>query len=157
MRINTHDRTPIVKMKKLAKVLLILSILLIYCPFLLAAFCLFYYGKSIGAGLSLIILPVFLLVLTIAFFKDMQNCYVEIQDSRIRIVNYYFLQPKESFLDIDVIDSYKIYMAGSFKVKGRRINYSGSRYFVYYDQDGKYLFKILKTPEAEIFNQKLFK
>lgn len=153
MKLNTHDRTPRPENSKLIKGLLILCGILIYGIFGLMSFACFYYAQSMIGGISVILIPILLTAIILIHINDMERAYVEIKDDDIHVVDYYWGIKKEKHISFSDITSAEIQMGYSNKVKGCRFSTAGIRYIVF-EQDKKYLFKIIYLPETEkIFKQ----
>ena len=148
MKLNTHDRTPRPENSKLIKGLFVLCGVLMYSIFGLVSFACFYYANSIVGGIFIILIPVLMTALILTHNKDMERAYVELNENKIHIVDYYWGIKKEKHFALSDITSAEICIGYSHKVKGYRFSFSGMRYIVFKNGD-KYLFKIIALPETE--------
>ncbi len=153
MKLNTHDRTPKPKNSNFIKVLFLICAILIYSIFGLVAFACFYYAQSFIGGISVILISVLLTTIILILIKDVEKAYVEIKETEICVVDYYWGIRKEKCISFSDITSAEICIGYSRKVKGYRLSFSGMRYIVF-KRDRKYLFKIAYFPETEaVFGQ----
>ena len=148
MKLNTHDRTPRPKDSKFIKVMFLILTVLIYGIFGFGSFACCYYAKSFIFGISLILIPIFLTAIILIHIKDIEKAYIEINESEIYVVDYYWGIKKEKHISFSDITSAEICSGYSHKVKGYRFSFTGMRYIVF-KKDKKYLFKTIYLPETE--------
>ncbi len=128
---------------------------MIYAVFLLLAFSCFYYANDLICGIVLILLPLLITYVVLAYIYDIENAYVEIKNGENIVVDYYFGIKKEKRFLLGDITSAKIAFGYSHKVRGKRVNTVGTQYIIFYNNQ-KYLFKIIYLAQtAEIFGEYL--
>lgn len=151
MRFNTHNRTPKIETKKAIKIMLAVEYGLVAVLLLFAAVaCSIFAGNLMPA--VLILFPFFLLAMfLIVSQKDMNKAYVEIVDNVVTVVDYYLGIKKERTFSVKDIDSAEILMGYSIRVRGYRYSNAGSTYIIFKDSKGKYMFKVICTPETKAF------
>ena len=153
MKLYTHNRTPKPKNSKLTIFLFVLCYVLTCLIFGLMAFLCFYYAQSIIGSVSVILIYLVLTAIIAVPIIDMEKAYVEIKESEIYVVDYFFGIKKEKYIALSDITSAEIKSGRSLKVKGHRYSNFGIEYIVFM-KDDKYLFKIIASPETEeIFKQ----
>ncbi len=150
-----HDRTPKPKLSKILKGLFIICFLSILFIFLLGSFCVIYYTSEVAYGILILVLPIVLGGVIAINIIDMQNSYVEFTGKEIHIINYYCFIKKIKVINFSDVDHIKCIRANSFKIKGRRINVACMSYIVFFTKSGKYLFKLMNTPEALAFTTEI--
>lgn len=149
MKFNTHNRTPKPKTPKYIKVLLAVAFGLIYATFIFAAIVTSFYISSIMPAVMLLTLVLVLTLLIVIPQKDIDKAYVEINDDKITVVDYWFGIKKEKvFLTKDIV--YAEEVMGGYCCGG----ISGCTYIVFRDNRDKYLFKIFCAPETKQFFEK---
>ena len=155
MRLHTHYPTPKPQKSKLEIVLWTMLAVSICGMCGITIFAGFAYAETPLAGIFLILLYAVMAIITLIPFKDMEKAYVEIQGSKILVVDYYCGIKKWKVFSFSDITSAEICIGNSFAVKGYRFSTVGTRYIVL--RNGKrYLFKIIYLPETEeIFKQNL--
>ena len=153
MRFNTHDRTPRPKMSKLLKILFLINGGLLGGVFSFSAVYCSITVKSIVPAvviiLPLLLIAVFVLIMIIA----MKNAYIEVRADSITVVDY-FVGRREKTIPVQSISSAEILAGSSGRVSGFRFPFLS--YLVFRDCEGKYLFKVICTPErAQYFERYL--
>jgi hypothetical protein len=155
MKLNTHDRTPRPKNSKLLAILWAVSAALICSMCGITIFAGFAYADTPAAGIFLILLYITMAIVVLIPFKDMAKAYIEIEENKIHVVDYYCGIKKEKYISFSDITSAEICIGCSHKVKGYRHSVAGMQYIIF-KQNKKYLFKIIYLPETEeIFKQYL--
>ena len=96
----------------------------------------------------MIIIPTTLTTWCCITIKDIVNAYIDIDESSIHVVDYYFGIKKEQIFSFSDITSAEIVLGFSHRVKGYRVSAMGTRYIVL-KKDNKYLFKVIHLPETE--------
>lgn len=110
--------------------------------------------KSIAPALIVAEIPL-LAVLILIGIRDMNRAYVEINGDSIDVVDYYCFVKKEKTVSIQEIARMEILSRGSWKMRGlANPLYS---YLVFWDREGKYLFKVFNTPETMQYFEQLLK
>lgn len=143
MRLNTHSLTPSPKVQKPILVLFYIGIGLLYALFLLGAFACIYYAKSVLSGILLLMI----LIGCSIIMSDMRKAYIEVDESMIRVVDYYFGIKKEKLFSFADITSAEIVIGCSPRVKGYRISAGGTQYIVV-RKGNEYLFKVICTADT---------
>ena len=155
MKLYTHNRTPKPKARKLVIFLFALCYVLTCIIVGLIAFSCIYYAQSIVGGVSVILIFLFMTTIIAVPIIDMEKAYVEIKETSIYVVDYYFGIKREKYFALSDITSTEIKSGRSLNVKGRRYSNAGIEYIIFM-KDNKYLFKIIASPEAvELFKEKL--
>lgn len=154
MRINLHDKTPRPAMKNYMKVLLIYLLLSFYGMFVFLACCIFIETDEIAVGVAVLVLPPVVVAPFALSMVGMGNSYAEFDGENVLVVECYFWGEKRKSFSRSEISSRESSSA-SFNCPGRRIiipiklrTFIEYRYIVFRNADGKYLFKILETPEG---------
>ena len=147
MRLNTHSPTPSPKVQKPILVLFFVAIGLLYALFLLGAFACFYYAKSVPDGILLLVIPIVMTMVCYTMLNDMRKAYIEVDESTIRVVDYYFGIKKEKLFSFADITSAEIVIGYSSRVKGYRISTGGTQYIVV-RKGSEYLFKVICTEDT---------
>ena len=83
--------------------------------------------------------------------KDMDKAFVEVVDGAITVADYYFGIKKEKVFSEHNIGCAEVILGYSMRVRGYRYSNVGTTYIVFYDKNGKYMFKILCAPETKEF------
>ena len=143
MRLNTHSQTPPSKVQKPILVLFFIVVGLLYALFLLGAFACFYYAKSVPSGILLLMIPIGCCII----MSDMRKAYIEVNESTIRVADYYFGIKKEKLFSFADITSAEIVTGYSPRVKGYRISAGGTQYIVV-RKGNEYLFKVICTADT---------
>ena len=149
MRFNTHNRTPKIVTNKTLKIMFAL------CYGLVATFFLFMaivYSISIHNILPAVLMLGPLIVTTVVVLfalKDMDRAYVEISDQVITVVDYCFGVEQKKVFFMQEIAAAEILVGSSMGVRGYRYSNVGCAYIVFRDHNGKYMFKILCSPETQ--------
>lgn len=155
MKIYTHGHTQKIKNRRFGIFVFTFCTILLFGAFILGAFACFYYAQSIIGAITLMIIPVFVSAVLILDIKDVEKAYIEIRENNIYIADYCWGIKKEKYVLFSDITSAEICLAYSPKVKGKRLNTAGTQYIVF-RKNGKYLFKIIVSPETKkIFEQYL--
>ena len=154
MRFHTHDRTPRPKMSKLLKALFLISGGLLGGFFLFFAVYASITIKSIAPALIVAEIPL-LAVLILIGIRDMNRAYVEINGDSIDVVDYYCFVKRKKSVSIQEIARMEILSRGSRKMRG--LAYPLCSYLVFWDREGKYLFKLFYTPETMQYFEQLLK
>ena len=124
------------------------SITLLYALFLLGSFAGFYYEKSVLSGILMLAIPTAMtIVVCCIIMSDMRRAYIEVDESTIRVVDYYFGIKKEKLFSFADITSAETVIGYSSRVKGYRISAGGTQYIVA-RKDNKYLFKVICTADT---------
>lgn len=157
MRFNTHYRTTNLKAKKSVKIILTvaLGLLIVYVIFLSVV-----YSVYVSSAEPAVIILAPFLILTVLFLvtqRDMEKAYVEINNDKIRVVDYYLGIKKEKSFSIQDTAHAEIIIGYSMRVHGYRYSMSGCSYIVFRDNGGKYLFKVICVPETKQFFDKYLK
>ncbi|MBQ3547462.1 MAG: hypothetical protein IJA44_03195 [Clostridia bacterium] len=153
MKLNTHAPTPRPQNSNFIKALFLICAILIYSIFGLLSFACFYYAQTFIGGISVILIPILLTAIILIHIKDIEKAYIEIKETEIYVVDYYWGIKKEKHISFSDITSAEICIGYSHKVKGYRLSFAGMRYIVF-KKGNKYLFKIIYLPETEeIFKQ----
>ena len=148
MRFNTHDTTPRRQNSKKGRLILSVSLSLVGVFLLFFAVVCSYYARNALVGVLMVAPFVILGGVYYRTTLDMKKAFVELDGNEIRIVDYYLGAKREkAFLTADVASAQSCW-GGSFRIKGYRWNLVGMRYIVFRGENGKYLFKILDTPET---------
>ena len=151
MRFNTHNRTPKIKTKKSVKIMLTIGFGLIISLFLFMAIVCSLYINSVMPAV-LILTPVLVLAILIAVSqKDMDRAFIEIVDDVITVTDYYFGIKKEKTFSMQDIGYTEVLIGSSMRIRGYRYSNAGMTYIVFRDGNGKYMFKIICTPETKEF------
>ena len=151
MKIYIHSQTPKPKMSKTIKIMFIITSSLFLSIFLLAAFVCFFIANSIIGGIILILIPIFLFALVYFSITDLEKAYIEICEDHIVAVEFFAGISKIKRFQKDDIQSYK-FSKSLDRIPGTKLKFV--RYIVFYDKNGKYLFKIYhdKSNEALLQN-----
>lgn len=151
MKIYIHSQTPKPKMSKTTKIMFIITSSLFLSMFLLAAFVCFFIANSIIGGIILILIPIFLFALVYFSITDLEKAYIEICEDHIVAVGFFAGISKIKRFQKDDIHSYK-FPKSLDRIPGAKLKFV--RYIVFYDKNGKYLFKIYhdKSNEALLQN-----
>ncbi len=147
MRLNTHSPTPSPKVQKPILVLFLIAIGLLYALFLLGSFACFYYAKSVPNGILLLVIPIAMTMVCYTMLNDMRKAYIEVDESMIRVVDYYAGIKKEKLFSFADITSAEIVIGCSFRVRGYRISAGGTQYIVV-RKGSEYLFKVICTEDT---------
>ncbi len=107
MRLNTHSPAPSPKVQKPILVLFFVAIGLLYALFLLGSFACFYYAKSVPNGILLIVIPIVMTMVCCIMLSDMRKAYIEVDESMIRVVDYYFGIKKRSCFHLQTLQALK--------------------------------------------------
>lgn len=100
------------------------------------------------AGILIILPPIFITAMILIHITDIAKAYIEITDTGIFVVDYYWGIKKEKQVSFSDITSAEICLGYSHKVKGYRFSALATRYIVF--RHGKhYLFKVICLPETE--------
>ena len=150
MRFNTHDRTPRLPMRRLGKLSLAVSAVLIYGLFVLAAVVFSLETHSPLPALLILLLVLLLTALVALRCSDFTRAYVEIDGDRIRVVNYLFGIKKEKFFSLREIES-----AECTVIQVSR--FRSAPYLQFRGANRKYLFKLYDCPETEAFFHEFLK
>lgn len=153
MKLYTHNCTPKPKMGKLVIFLFALGYVLTCVIVSLIAFACFHYAQSVVGGISVILIFLFLTAIIAVPIIDMEKAYVEMKETEIYVVDYFFGVKREKHIALSDITSAEIKSGRSSKVKGHRYGNFGIEYIIFM-KDNKYLFKIIAFPEnVEAFKQ----
>lgn len=147
MRLNTHSPTPSPQVQKPVLVLFYIGIGLLYPLFLFGSFAGFYYEKSVLSGILMLAIPTAMTIVCCTITSDMRKAYIEVDESTIRVVDYYFGIKKEKLFSFADITSAEIVTGYSTRVKGYRISTGGTRYIVV-RKGSEYLFKVICTADT---------
>ena len=131
MKLNTHDRTPRPQNSVFIKVLLLICIIFIYTIFALVAFACFTYAKTVIGGISVLMALILLTAIILVQTKDIEKAYIEINENKIYVVDYYCGVKKEKHFLLSDITSAEICIGHSHKVKGCRLIFPGIRYIIF--------------------------
>jgi hypothetical protein len=156
MRFNTHNATPKIENQKSVKIILAICYSLVIALFLFMAIACSLYASSIMPAVVILTPFSLLTALIVTIQKDMGRAYVEVLSNTIAVVDYYLGIKKEKIFLKDDIASVDIQIGYSLQVRGYRYTNAGMTYIVFRDNNAKYLFKIICTPETkEYFNDYL--
>ncbi len=145
-----HSQTPKTPTPKSLKVLLACAGVLLYGNILFGAVACSIMAKSPLPAL-LILLPVSAATAALLLLTwDMERSYIEIKEERILVVRYRFGRKKEEHFLLSDLSSATIRHGHSLLMPGLRYT-NQAWYIVFKDQEGRYLFKVLATPEARVF------
>lgn len=154
MRFQTHGPSPKTEHKKSVEIMLAVSFGLLFALLLFSAIaCSFFAGSFMPA---VVVLTPFLTVaiLVIIIKKDMDRAYVEIVDHKVTIIDYYFgVKRGKSFLTEDIAYADAV-LGCSMRVHGYRYSAGACTYIVFRDNSGRYMFKIICSPETKQYFQK---
>lgn len=161
MRINLHDKTPRPAMKNYMKVLLVYLLLCFYGMFVFLACCIFIETDEIAVGVAVLVLPPVVVAPFALSMVGMGKSYAEYDGENVLVVEYYFFGEKRKNISRSEISSRES-ASTTFNCPGRRVfvpvkltTFIEYRYIVFRNADGKYLFKILETPEGIEWADKL--
>ena len=114
MRLNTHSPTPSPKVQKPILVLFFIAIGLLYILFLLGSFACFYYAKSVPNGILLLVIPIAMTMVCYTMLNDMRKAYIEVNESTIRVVDYYFGIKKRSCFRLQILQALRSSLGAHF-------------------------------------------
>jgi len=155
MRLNIHDTTPSSVMPKRFIWMFTGLFILFYGIFAAMAFCLIYYADSILFGIFTAILPFAALLWFLWDQHNLSNSFVEIFDTYLLVIEYPWGRKSIRKIPFSEIDYAKFLISYSMELHGPRIHHIGIPYIVFYNQQGKQLFKLLTYPEAIAFQKSI--
>lgn len=155
MIINIHDTTPASTTPKYVKWMFAGLFALMYSVFALLAFCLIHYAGSILFGIFIAIFPFLCLFWFLWDQRKLANSFIEVSEHSVEVTEYPFGRKSVIHIQISDIDHARLVRPSSWKLRGPRIKDIGIPYIVFYDKQGKQLFKLLAYPEAIQFQQSI--
>ena len=151
MKFNTHNRTPKIETKKSVKILLYAGFGMVIVLFLFVAIVCSVYINSVMPAV-VILAPIILIAMFIIITqKDMDKAFVEVVNGAITVTDYYFGIKKEKVFSAHNIGCADIFPGYSMRVRGYRYSNVGTTYIVFFDKNGRYMFKILCVLETKEF------
>ena len=157
MVLNIHDTTPAFKTPKWIKCMFAGLFMLIYSIFALVAFAVVVYSGQIAVGILLAVLPFLFLLLFLWDQKNLANSCIEISEEEVTVIEYPLGRKTVKHIAYRQINHAKLIRPYSWDPHGPRIKDVGIPYIVFFDQNGKQLFKILAYPESLQFQQSVTK
>lgn len=152
MRLNMHDRTPVPKMEKMPKYLIMLSVTLMVLMLALILFVIFYYSGNVVVLIYAIVTIGTTVGICWLGILDLGKSYVEIDGATIVVVEYHMGIKKVSKFQMSDIVSGKSSAGNTWIVRGERNRYAN--YLVFKGQRNRYLFKIIDCPETrDVFGE----
>ena len=145
MKLKTHYPTP-KRLPIFTKTLMVISFTCMFSLFVVAAFYIIFYEKSIGSGLAVLALGIVTVLPLVMLFCDLDRAYIEIKGESILVVDYYFGIRKEKEVFLRDVTAVELSTNCSCRIKGLHERYE--RYIVF-SKDNKYLFKVIYLPETE--------
>ena len=155
MILNIHDTTPHSVTPRHMKWIFAGLFLLMYGIFALLSFCLISIAGNIPAAIAVAVIPFVPLAYVLWDQRNLRNACVEIRESSVLVTEYPFGHKTVKQIPIADIDQAELLRPRSPKLRGPRIRDIGFPYVVFYDRQGKQLFKLLAYPEALEFQKRV--
>lgn len=153
MSLNIHDTTPHSVTPRHMKWIYAGLFLLMYSIFALLSFCLITIAGNIPAAIAVAVIPFVPLAYVLWDQSNLEKAYLEILESSVLVTEYPFGHKTVKQIPISDIDHAELIRPRSPKLRGPRIRDIGIPYVVFYDKQGKQLFKLLAYPEALEFQR----
>ena len=137
------------KFNKTGNILLGIILLMSYALFIMLAAAMILEIQFVFGSILCIVVPPAIFFLFLRYFNGMNMSYLELKESSVVAVDYYVFSVKRKTVDVDDIGYVKIMGMWDGKIPGRSMRMYSSKYAVFYDKNGEYLFKYLIEFEEE--------
>lgn len=148
MRFYTHNITPHAKTDSTLKIIFTFCFALAIGCFLFTAVSTSIANHSFLPALVMLVFAILIAGYIIITIVDIKKAYVEITGQSITVVDYYFLRRKERMVSVSEIQNATVMLGSSIRVRGHQYSVAWISYLVFRDENNKYLFKIINSPET---------